>query len=550
MSKSIKIRKEKFYSFVWIIPIVAVCIAFSLVYSTHFNKGPKISLILNSADGLEAGKTAIKTKSVEVGKIVSISLTDDLKHVIAEAQMNKDVAHLLNNESKFWIEKPRVDRKGVSGLSTILSGYYIEMLPSKIGKPEKTFVVLDEPPADLDSSNGLYVSLISTSNKKITAGDIIRFKGMTAGSVVTADYDFRNHYLVYNVVIKPPFDKIVTNSSRFWISSGISATMGAEGFHIDTDSLESIISGGISFDTPDVDVYSSSKPGTGHRFTLYDNFEEISNRYDDDKTIDFVILLNKPPKGLVYGSPVYFSGVQVGIVKKVPYFKQGFELFYDEVSKSAVMISIQMQRFEHNNNRSVEELRSDIVNLIQNKNLTASVETLNLLTQRNMISLYEEIPANGGAVTSRNDIEYFDGYVVIPSQEIDFSGLQQDIATFAHNLSELKINEMVDNVNALIKSSTQTSDNLAEISKNINLIVEKLQRDDISGELLDTLNSLRQTLNSYGADSPLYSELHKSLKNLNDTVSSLKPVMRKVDEKSNSLVFSYDKQDPQPKAAK
>ena len=109
---------------------------------------------------------------------------------------------------------------------------------------------------------------------------------------------------------------------------------------------------------------------------------------------------------------------------------------------------------------------------------------------------------------------------------------------------------MVDNVNALIKSSTQTSDNLAEISKNINLIVEKLQRDDISGELLDTLNSLRQTLNSYGEDSPLYSELHKSLKNLNDTVSSLKPVMRKVDEKSNSLVFSYDKQDPQPKAAK
>ena len=108
MSKSIKIRKEKFYSFVWIIPIVAVCIAFSLVYSTHFNKGPKISLILNSADGLEAGKTAIKTKSVEVGKIVSISLTDDLKHVIAEAQMNKDVAHLLNNESKFWIENTSI----------------------------------------------------------------------------------------------------------------------------------------------------------------------------------------------------------------------------------------------------------------------------------------------------------------------------------------------------------------------------------------------------------------------------------------------------------
>lgn len=543
MSKSILVRKEKFYSFIWIIPIVAVCIAISLVYTSHFNKGPKITLILNSADGIEAGKTAIKTKSVEIGKIVSINLTDDLKYVKAIAQMNNNVDHLLNNESKFWIEKPRVDKKGVSGLSTILSGYYIEMLPSKVGKKESQFVVLDEPPADLDSSNGLHLSLISTSNKKITAGDVIRYKGMEAGSVITADYDFQSNYLVYNVVIKPPFDKIVTNNSRFWISSGISATMGAEGFHINTDSLESIISGGISFDTPDIDGYSSVHAGTGHKFNLYDSFDDISNKYEESKTIDFVILLNKPPKGLVYGSPVYYSGVQVGIVKEVPYFKQGFELFYDELGKYAIKISIQMERFEHNHNRTVEELRTDIINLIKKKNLTASVETLNLLTQRNMISLYEETGTGPG-------VNYFDGYVVIPSKEIDFSGLQHDVATFAHNLSKLRINELVDNVNSLIKSSTQTADNLAAISNNINTIVDKLQKDDISGELLETLNKLQSTLDSYGSDSALYGELQKSLKNLNDTISSLKPVMRKVDEKSNSLVFSYEKNDPQPKSGK
>lgn len=542
MAKSIMIKKEKFYSFIWFVPVIAVCIATSLVYSVHFDKGPMITLILTSADGIEAGKTAIKARSVEIGKVKSISLASDLKSVIALVQMNEDTEYLLNEGTKFWIEKPRVDKKGVSGLSTILSGYYIELSPGSSKKLANKFTVLDDPPANMNA-DGLVLSLVSKSNKKITVGDTVRFKGMDAGTVITADYDFNNHNLVYSVVINPPFNKIVTNQSRFWISSGISVTMGAEGFHINTDSLESIISGGISFDTPNLGTgYYLTRASSGQTYTLYDNYDDISNTYDSEKTVDFIVLLNKPPKGLVKGSPVYYSGVQVGVVKEVPYFKNGFELFYDKLDKSALLISIQMQRFEQNQSRTVKELRDDIVNLIKNKNLTATIEMMNVLTQRNMISLYEDKTEKEMKV----DIKYFDEYVVIPSKEIDLSTIQNDISTFAHNLSKIKVDEIVDNINNLLNNYNKTAENLSEISKNINIIVEKLQKEDISAEMLSTLKTLQNTLNSYNSDSAIYQDLQKSIKSLNETMNSIKPIVRKIDEKSNSLIFSYEKDDPKP----
>ena len=290
MAKSIMIKKEKFYSFIWFVPVIAVCIAASLVYSVHFDKGPMITLILTSADGIEAGKTAIKARSVEIGKVKSISLASDLKSVIALVQMNEDTEYLLNEDTKFWIEKPRVDRKGVSGLSTILSGYYIELAPGSSTKLANKFTVLDDPPANMNA-DGLVLSLVSKSNKKITVGDTVRFKGMDAGMVITADYDFNNHNLVYSIVINPPFNKIVTNQSRFWISSGISVTMGAEGFHINTDSLESIISGGISFDTPNLGKgYYLTRASSGQTYTLYDNYDDISNTYDSEKELADAII--------------------------------------------------------------------------------------------------------------------------------------------------------------------------------------------------------------------------------------------------------------------
>lgn len=551
MSREILIKRKRSLSFIWVIPVIAFIIALSLVYSTYFDKGPEITLILSSADGIEAGKTLIKTKSVEMGKIISVNLSDDLKNVVAVAQMKKNTGQYVNDSTIFWIEKPRIDRRGVTGLNTFLSGYYIEMTPgSNLGrKKSDKFVVLDEPPISL-SNEGLYLTLESESRKKISHGDSVTYMGMEAGSVVSSEFDFAAKKLLYRVVIRPPYDKIIAKSTKFWISSGIEASMGTDGFRINTDSLESIIRGGISFETgPGYDAEDAvHRLDSGYRFTLYDNHDEIYNTFDPNKTIDFIIQFDMPQRSLTVGSPVFYNGVQVGVVKKVPYFKSGFELFYEQTEKSSVMISIQMERFDTTRLRSVDDLRDDIIELIRHRHLTAGVEIQNLLTQRGLVNLF--LDERDESAPEEIIPRIFDGYTVIPTKESNISAIQKDLALFANKLSKLNFDEVLVNINELLINSKNTSKNLAEISGNLNQIMEKLSKNDISGELITTLRSLKQTLESYNNDSAMYGEIHRSLKKLNDTLSAMKPVVRKVDEKSNSLLFEYRKKDPTPRAGK
>lgn len=542
MSLKMLIKKEKLYSLIWLVPFVALCLAISLVYSSNFNKGPVITLILNKADGLEEGKTAIKALSVEVGKIKKISLTPDLKSVKATVQMNLGTEELLKDDSVFWIQKPRIDRQGVSGLSTILSGYYIELKPGISEQSSDNFNVLEDPPIAIEDSS-LLVTLESKSSKMVSEGDVVSFKGMFVGNVVAKQYDFNTGKLQYKVNIRKPFSSLVNKDTKFWISSGISVGMGADGLNIDTDSIESILKGGISFDNF-IDSDVKLPPSTnGSVFNLYNNKNDIMINYA--KNIDYIVFLKKPSKNLVVDSPVFYKGLQVGIVKKSPYFSKGFKLFKDSTDSAAVLISIQIERFDKNNERSVNELSADIDYLIKNKGLTANVETLNIITGRNYINLTEEKNHPDKKASLKHD--KYDGYAVIPSFEKDISTLQQDITAFVHNLGTLPINELLYNINVLVKNSQRTSAEITALVANVDALVDNINKNDLSGEMLNTLKSLDKTLNSYSSDSEMYKELGKSLKSLNNTLKSIEPVVKKLDEKPDALIFSYDKEDPMPR---
>ena len=208
MDKILTVKKEKLYSFIWTVPIVALIIAGTLIYRSHFNKGPEITLILSKADGIEAGKTAIKALSVNVGKIESISLSPDRKNVVAIARMNPGTDDLIRDDSRFWIQKVRIDRQGVSGLDTLLSGYYIELSPGNSPKPARMFTVLDDPPLATDD-RGLYLTLHSESLKKVSPGSILKFKGIEAGHVLDANYDFDKQIMTYRVFVPEPYSRLI-----------------------------------------------------------------------------------------------------------------------------------------------------------------------------------------------------------------------------------------------------------------------------------------------------------------------------------------------------
>src|SRR5574344_941994 len=513
MSLNIIIKKEKLYSLVWFVPVIALCLAISLIYSSNFNKGPVITLILNKADGLEEGKTSIKALSVEVGKVKEISLSSDLKYVKAKVQMNLDTDNLLKDDTIFWIQKPRIDRQGVSGLSTIFSGYYIELKPGTSDTQRDCFDVLEDPPIYMDK-DGLFITLQSNSSKMVSEGDSVTFKGMNVGSVISKNYDFDSEKMFYKIYINNPFTKLITKETKFWVSSGIDINVGADGVNVETDSIESILKGGISFDNFNEIDKSRKKIKNGQIFNLYKSKNDIAINYS--KTIDYIVFLQKPSR----------------------------ILFKDSIKNSAVLISIQSERFDKNEERSLDELNNDIKNLIKRNGLTANIETLNIITGRNYINLTENDGNSKGdiLITKRE----FDGYTVIPSIEKDISTMQQDITSFVDKLGTLPLNDLIANINNLMKSSQKTSVEVAQLVDNINVIISKLDQNNVSEEMIKTLKELQKTISSYSSDSELYNNLNHSLNNLN----SIEPVAQKLDSKTNSLVFSYEKEDPIPPKAK
>lgn len=87
-----------------------------LVLFYHYShQGPEVTLITANAEGIEGGKTTIKSRSVDVGVVESATLADDLTHVEIKARLNSGMEKLLHKDTVFWVVKPQIGREGISG---------------------------------------------------------------------------------------------------------------------------------------------------------------------------------------------------------------------------------------------------------------------------------------------------------------------------------------------------------------------------------------------------------------------------------------------------
>ena len=116
------VHRKKHFSIVWLVPVVALLIGGWLAFKALSEKGPVITITFETAEGLEAGKTKIKYKDVEVGLVESIDVSDDLSHVIVTAELSKRSKPYLTEDTRFWVVRARVAAGEVSGLGTLFSG--------------------------------------------------------------------------------------------------------------------------------------------------------------------------------------------------------------------------------------------------------------------------------------------------------------------------------------------------------------------------------------------------------------------------------------------
>ena len=234
-----RIRKTNaFASFVWLVPLIAFLVGGWLLFDHIRNTGPKVTLYLDSADGIEVNNTVVRVLSVNVGKVTNIRLREDGKGVELTAQLNADVKHMMRSDTQFWVVKPRIDSNGISGLNTLVSGSYIAFMPGKAAEPKDTFDVADVPPISALAQDGLRLQLSGANSKMLETGAPVVYESFPVGRVESAKFDPESRRVSYTVFIEHPNDSLINSSSQFWLDSGIRSgqdmlkawAMGARGF--------------------------------------------------------------------------------------------------------------------------------------------------------------------------------------------------------------------------------------------------------------------------------------------------------------------------------
>ena len=226
------------------------------LYTTFAERGPTITIMLQTASGIEPGKTPIRYRDVQLGLVRTVTLSDDLQHVVATARMEKAAEKELREGTEFWIESARITAGGVSDLGTLISSVYIGMRPGD-GKPTRHFVALEAPPVYQVDIPGKRFVLGAQKLGSVSPGAPIYFRGIEVGSVLGYQLDENCKDVSIYAFVRAPYDAFVRRESRFWNASGIDVSLTGAGVTVRTESLQAILMGGIAFDTP---VSGSASP--------------------------------------------------------------------------------------------------------------------------------------------------------------------------------------------------------------------------------------------------------------------------------------------------
>ncbi len=537
-SKLAKIIKIRAISAIWIIPIVTAIVGLWIIYSHFADRGTSFTLLAKDASGIVAGKTVIKNRSVDIGIVDEVTLSEDFEKVVIKGRIYNDMEPLLKNDSIFWVVKPEIGRDGVTGLGTILSGVYIELASGNDTHSFKNnpFILSDNPPLSDPSIKGIRVNLESDQNGVIPRGASVMFHGYRVGNVETSEFDIDSRKMKYQVFITKPYDALVTQNVRFWKEGGIDLAFSSSGASLNVPSLDILMSGGISFDLPDGSKLGA--PAEQHAvYKLYEDKKSIQDsQYTEYK--EFLIMLSESISGLVEGAPVEYHGIRLGTVSKVPFYTpEMLNKTFILNQKVPVLIRIEPDRLSE----LVDE-KIDIATLImdeQKNGLRASLKTSNMFTGALFIDL-DFYPELKNKYNSKSSNLY--GYNTIETTSTGIAQIQAKVMQLLDNFNNLPLNNTMTEFNKSLASTQR-------LMNSLNQIMASNEMQNMPGDLQETLRTLNETLKGIQPGSELNKQMNESLQKVQQMMDELTPLLNTLNDKSNALIFSApNKKDQEPKA--
>ena len=527
---------------IWFIPLLALGIGVWMVYHQWSNQGPLIRISFPTATGLEAGKTKIKTRNVDVGVVKKIELADDAQGVIVTARMNTNVEKQLHTDNQFWIVSPKVSLSGISGLGTLMSGPYINMAPGSAVETSTEFEALASPPVTPAGTPGLHITLNSNAEFAYKKGDAVIYKGLKVGEIEDTYFNLEQRVVYYNTFINAPYHKLITENTKFWDISGLSIELNASGLKFDTGSLESLLTNGVTFGVPD-GILPGEQISERAFFDIHRNYEQAAEqRYK--RSAEFVILVKDTVRGLHIGAPVEYRGLEVGKVLAINPPHLSPDSLIDKRFDIPVIISIQPGRvLQSDNQEGVDFVRQQTLQWVE-EGLRATLKMGNFLTGALFVDLqhYDDVSAETTA--------HIGDYDVIPTVSNEFAQLTAKISAVLDNINQMQLKNLAQNTNQMLNDISATAESLQQTSQKIDTLVAGVQVDNINSKLLNTLDNLNKLSLDFASGSESYQEINQTLRTLQQTLSDMQPLLLQLNSSPNSLIFT-DGQGPvfTPKAS-
>lgn len=510
-------RRRRSSQLIWLIPIVALIIGLSLAIKTYLSRGPVITISFKSGEGIEAGKTKIKYKDVQIGLVRHVTISKDHSSVLITADINKDAEDFLKGDTRFWVVRARITGSSISGLGTLTAGSYIGMDVGSSKEEKTSFVGLETPPAVTMDAPGRQFVLHATDVGSLTVGSPLLYRHLQVGQVISSELDKDGETVILQVFVRQPYDKYVRTNTLFWHASGIDLKLDAAGVKINTESMLSILMGGIAFQAPD-DIDDTPPAEQGRHFMLFSDKEEALKR-PDSVVEQYTLIFKESVRGLTVGAPVDLYGVAVGDVTKINIVM--------EPSSKKVSMAVGIRFYPERLRQRSQDLTGHNKPIDSHKLLDAMVKngfraqlrSGSLLTGQMYVALdfYPE--------ASQASIKWNKSPAELPTVAGMMEQFQTSLMKIVQKLEKVPFDQLAGDVHTTVQSLDTTLKSADKLLKNLDSNV----MPELNGILKDARSTMAVANKALGevkatmsSDSPLQVDLRDTLHELGRAAQSLR----------------------------
>ncbi len=500
---------------IWIVPAVALLAGLWLGVRAIIERGTSIEITFRSAEGLEEGRTRIKYKDVDIGQVTSLRLSEDRTHVVVGADLKKQAAGMLVDDTKFFIVRPRIGARGVSGVGTLLAGAHIGLDIGKAKTERLQFEGLESPPAISSDMAGRRFTMKADNLSSLDVGSPVYSHRVTVGQIVAFRLDPGGKGVELTIFVNAPHDESVRKGTRFWQSSGVEVALDSGGVKINTESLTSMLVGAIAFDTPGRPQSSPLAP-EGTVFELHDD-RVRAMRQPDSSSEEYLLVFRQSVRGLTEGAVVDFRGLTIGEVTRI-----GVEMEApDRPPFMKVALRLYPERLRTLNGEATfsESAPPRALDGLVARGFRAQLRSGNLLTGQLFVALdfFPNAP--------KAKLDWNQKPLELPTVPGALDELQSSLATFANKLGQLPLDDIAKDLRGTLQRLEQTLVSLDKLTKTLD--------GELAVEARNVLKDARRLLATEGS---MQKDVRETFRELSGAAAAVKTLVDYLERHPDALL--------------